>query len=226
MSRTAWAAACATGLPTYVPPMAESPGASMISALPITPESGSPAAIDFATRHQVGLDAVVLDREHLPGAAEAGLDLVHDEDDPVLVADPAHSAHELLRRDDEAALALDGSTTIAATCSGATCVRNARSSAASASRGQAAVVLRERHAVDLGREWAEPALYGCVFEVSVMDSSVRPWKPPSNAISAGRPVYARANLIEFSTASVPALKNAAFAGWRTARPRSSSASAT
>ena len=48
-SSTASAAACATGLPTYVPPIAESPGASMISAAPITPESGSPAAIDFAT---------------------------------------------------------------------------------------------------------------------------------------------------------------------------------
>ena len=58
--------------------------------------------------HQVGLDAVVLDREHLPGAAEAGLHLVDDEDDPVLVADPAQPAHELLGRDDEAALALHG----------------------------------------------------------------------------------------------------------------------
>ena len=44
------------------------------------------------------------------------------------------------------------------------------------------------------------------------ESSVRPWKPPSKPITAGRPVYERANLIAFSTASVPALKNAAFAG--------------
>ena len=55
-------------------------------------------------------------------------------------------------------------------------------------------------------------MYGCVFDVSVIESSVRPWKPPSNAITAGRFVYERANLIAFSTASVPALKNAAFAG--------------
>ncbi len=41
---------------------------------------------------------------------------------------------------------------------------------------------------------------------------MRPWKPPSKPITAGRFVYARANLIAFSTASVPALKNAAFAG--------------
>ena len=35
---------------------------------------------------------------------------------------------------------------------------------------------------------------------------------PRSAITAGRRVYARANLTAFSTASVPALKNAAFAG--------------
>ena len=58
-------------------------------------------------------------------------------------------------------------------------------------------------------------MYGCVFDVSDSESSVRPWNAPSNAITAGRPVCARANLTEFSTASVPALKNAAFAGLRT-----------
>ncbi len=55
-------------------------------------------------------------------------------------------------------------------------------------------------------------MYGCGFEVSVSASSVRPWNEPSNAITAGRPVNERANLIAFSTASAPALKNAAFAG--------------
>ena len=55
-------------------------------------------------------------------------------------------------------------------------------------------------------------MYGCVFDVSVSASSVRPWKPPSNAITAGRFVYARANFTAFSTASAPALKNAAFVG--------------
>ena len=58
-------------------------------------------------------------------------------------------------------------------------------------------------------------MYGCVFEVIVSESMVRPWKPPSNAITAGRFVNARANLTAFSTASVPALKNAALAGLRT-----------
>ena len=55
-------------------------------------------------------------------------------------------------------------------------------------------------------------MYGCVFEVIVIASIVRPWKAPSKTITAGRFVYERANLIEFSTASVPALKNAALAG--------------
>jgi hypothetical protein len=50
------------------------------------------------------------------------------------------------------------------------------------------------------------------LEVSESESSVRPWNPPSKAMTAGRPVNARANLIAFSTASVPALKNAAFLG--------------
>ena len=68
-------------------------------------------------------------------------------------------------------------------------------------------------------------MYGCVFEVSESDSSVRPWNAPSKAITAGRRVYARANLTAFSTASVPALKNAAFAGPRNGA-RSSSRSAS
>ena len=55
-------------------------------------------------------------------------------------------------------------------------------------------------------------MYGCVFEVRDSESSVRPWNAPSNAITAGRFVYARANLTAFSTASVPALKNAALVG--------------
>ena len=78
-----------------------------------------------------------------------------------------------------------------------------------------------------GANGPKPALYGWVFEVSVSDISVRPWKPPSNAITAGRFVYARANLTAFSTASVPALKNAAFTGPEIgARSTRSSASST
>ena len=56
-------------------------------------------------RHQVGLDARVLDRKHPPGAREAGLDLVDHENDAVLIAEPAERLQELRRRDVEPALA-------------------------------------------------------------------------------------------------------------------------
>ena len=59
-------------------------------------------------RHQVGLDAVVLRGEHSTGASEARLHLVDDEDDAVLVADPAQPDEEVARRGEEAGLALDG----------------------------------------------------------------------------------------------------------------------
>ena len=56
--------------------------------------------------HDVGLDAGVLEREHFAGAGEAGLDLVGDEHDAVLVAERAQRAQELGRRDVETALPL------------------------------------------------------------------------------------------------------------------------
>ena len=56
-------------------------------------------------RHHVRLDPVVLDREELAGTREAGLHLVHDQHDPVLVADAAQPLHECLRRRHEPAFA-------------------------------------------------------------------------------------------------------------------------
>ncbi len=52
-------------------------------------------------------------------------------------------------------------------------------------------------------------MYGCVFDVRLIAMSVRPWKAPSKAITAGRFVYDLANLTAFSTASAPELKNPA-----------------
>jgi hypothetical protein len=49
-----------------------------------------------------------------------------------------------------------------------------------------------------------------VLLVSESAIQVRPWNPPSKLMIALRPVYARAIFIEFSTASDPELKNAAF----------------
>ena len=45
-----------------------------------------PAPDRLPGRHQVGLDSVVLDREHRAGAADARLHLVVDVEDPVPVA--------------------------------------------------------------------------------------------------------------------------------------------
>ena len=58
----------------------------------------------------------------------------------------------------------------------------------------------------------KPALYGATFPVSAMAMNVRPWKPPPNAITPARPVWARAILMQFSTASAPVVTKIAFFG--------------
>src|SRR6185503_18379649 len=61
----------------------------------------------LGNRDEVGLDAGVLDRPPAPGPAHARLDLVGDEDDPVLIAQLAQAAQEAGRGGEVAALALD-----------------------------------------------------------------------------------------------------------------------
>ena len=56
--------------------------------------------------HEVGLDVEVLHREHPGGPPEARLHLVRNQDDAVLVADPAQPLDELGGRRDEPALPL------------------------------------------------------------------------------------------------------------------------
>ena len=142
-----------------VPPIAPECGSSMIAARPITPESGRPPAIDFATIIEIRLDVEVLHREHPPGAPEPGLHLVRDEDDPVLVADPAQTLDELRRRRQEPALALlrlehDRGDVIAPRRESRT---SARARRARSSR-RAAIRVRVRRPVDLGRERPEARL--------------------------------------------------------------------
>ena len=48
--------------------------------------SGRPPASPFGQGHDIGLDAGVLEPEHLAGAGEARLNFVGDEQDAVLVA--------------------------------------------------------------------------------------------------------------------------------------------
>jgi hypothetical protein len=102
---------------------------------------------------QIGLDSVVLDREELAGAAEPRLNLVDYHDDPVLVAEPADAVEERLRRDDKAALALDGLDHDRRDRLGG----DLRDQRALEGRERLvgagpAVIVRERHPVDLGRE--------------------------------------------------------------------------
>ena len=66
-----------------------------------------PAGDRLRHRHEIRLDAVMLDAPHAPRAAEPRLHLVDDEHDAVLVTDLPHALNELRRRDDEAALAED-----------------------------------------------------------------------------------------------------------------------
>ena len=62
----------------------------------------------LADDEHVGLDALVLVGEELAGAAEAGLDLVGDEQDAVLLADGGGVFEEAVGRHEDAGLALDG----------------------------------------------------------------------------------------------------------------------
>ena len=68
-------------------------------------ENGKPAGDALGHADDVGLDAVVLDGEHLAGATEAALHLVGDEQDAVLPAALDEAGQERVRRGDVAALA-------------------------------------------------------------------------------------------------------------------------
>ncbi len=65
------------------------------------------AAEALGQAHDVGLDAGVLDREPLAGAAESGLDLVDDQHRAALAADLLRGLQEVRRADVDAAFTLD-----------------------------------------------------------------------------------------------------------------------
>ena len=131
-SSTASAAASATGLPMYVPPMAPRWAPSMISARPITPESGIPPAIDFATTTRSGSTSKCSIANMRPVRPK-----------PVCTSSATRTipCSSQIRRSPSTNSADAGmkppspccaSNTIAATSSAATCVENMRSMAASA----------------------------------------------------------------------------------------------
>ena len=83
-------------------------GHDMTSARAVVTPSGRPDATPLADGDDVGLDAEMLDAEHLAGAAHAGLHFVADQQDAVLSASArAAAGGTAARRDDVAALALD-----------------------------------------------------------------------------------------------------------------------
>ena len=65
------------------------------------------AADALAERHDVGRDAGMLVVEELPGAADAGLDLVEDQEQAVRVGERAQILQELVGRGPDAGFALD-----------------------------------------------------------------------------------------------------------------------
>ncbi len=84
-------------------------GPPAVVLLPVDDDGEREAAADrLGEHHRVGHDPAVLDRPHRPGAAHAGLHLVDDQRDAALGGDPAHGAQPVVRRGDDAALALDG----------------------------------------------------------------------------------------------------------------------
>ena len=85
-SSVALAAAQATTLPPYVPPCEPGGSRSMSARRAMIPDSGRPEAMPLAMTRMSGSTSQWLHREHLAGPPEARLDLVGDQQDPVLAA--------------------------------------------------------------------------------------------------------------------------------------------
>ena len=160
------------------------------------------AAESLRGRDEVGHDVLVLAREPRAGAAEAGLHLVGHEHDAVGLAPLGDPGEPTRLGDDEPALAgdrLDDDARDLRRVDARLDPRDRlREPAGAAER------VRERRPVDLGRVRPERLLVRVSpCAVSESPSSVRPWNAWSNAITAGRPVAARAIFTAFSTASAP-----------------------
>ena len=115
-----------------MPPTAPSWAASRISAFPSTPESGSPAAIDFATVMMSGSTPKCSIAKSLPVRAKPVCTSSAIRQMPYssqIDRSPSMNACGAGRKPPSP---WTGSTMIAATCSAATCVRNIWRSSASA----------------------------------------------------------------------------------------------
>ena len=168
-SSTAIAPRRHSGLPPNVPP--RPPGGDGVHDLGAAGDAGErqSAAERLAGDEQVGLDAVVLDRPQRPGAADAGLHLVVDVEDPVLARRSPAARREVGRHGDEAALALHRLEHHAGDRRRVDVLLEAGARARrSRPRCRPAVRVRRRRAVDVGRERAEALLVRTTFAVIAM----------------------------------------------------------
>ena len=167
---------------------------------------------------QVGHDALVVAREQVAGAGEAGLHLVGDEDDAVGAAPLGERRQEARRRDDEPALALDrldddgGQVRRRRPASRSRRSRAARRPAPSTPA--VAERVGQRRAVDLGARTGRSRACRACSSRSAPSSGWcgrgtrgRTRRPP--ALRCG----ARAILTAFSTASAPELNSAVRFSW-------------
>ena len=107
MSSTALPTAMASGLPPKVEPWVPARHALGRLGGGQAGAEREAAADALGERHDVGRDARPLIGEELAGAADAGLHLVEDQQQAVLVAERAELAQELAGDQADAALALD-----------------------------------------------------------------------------------------------------------------------
>ena len=189
-SRTAQAAAHATGLPPKVD--AWSPGSKALVAGDEQRADREPVRERLRHRHEVRLHAELLEGEEGAGAADAGLDLVAAEQRVELAAAraPARTPASAGGRRPRPAPARAGSG------------RPSRRAACSAA---ASFGWAKRTPGSSGSNAARFAGWPVAASAPV----VRPWKEPSSATIPGLPVALRAYLIAASFASAPELqKNA------------------
>ena len=90
-----------------MPPRDPGPGASIISARPVTAAMGMPPPKDFAIVIRSGSMPKCSEANHLPVRAKAGLDFVRNEEDAVLAADILQKLEIVAGRNDEATFAVD-----------------------------------------------------------------------------------------------------------------------
>src|SRR5712691_280324 len=140
---------------------AEPTGRDAVDQLGTAGDSGErkSAAERLARDDQVRFDAVVLDRPHRAGPADTGLDLVVDEEDPVLLADLLQPLREVFGHLDEATLALHGRQHEAGDRGGVDVLLEQQLEPADrVVRRDTAVRVRRRRAIDLARERTEALL--------------------------------------------------------------------